>query len=242
LPVRLPSHSQLTSGDLVVAAGRYKDGILTVDAISVDLLATDPVAFFGSAVDYFYILAFARLADGRVLSSSGWEIPATPGLRDGTNAGRPIVIELERHKDGSPVVTRFRDPSGGMSGPGILSPTDRGEQQQPAAPVPSPDLGGQGGPSRQMSPPGMQPGGPGPASLPQPGGPAGLPQPGGPAGLPQPGGPTGLPQPGGPAGLPQPGGPAGLSQPGGRTGFPQFGAPTGFPQPGGGLGRVGPGR
>ena len=175
LPIRLPFHSQVTSGELVVAAGSYKGGILTVDTISVDLLTADPVAFFGSAVDHFYIQTFARLADGRVLSNSGWAVPATPGLQDGSKSGRPTVIELERRKDGSIFVTRFGDPYGGVSSPGGLSPTERGGQQQPLGPAP--DLGRPGAPSGNMSSPGMQPGGP--VGSPQPGGPFGSPQPGG---------------------------------------------------------------
>jgi hypothetical protein len=155
-----------------------------------------------------------------VLTSSGWAMPAAPGLRDGTKSHRPVVIELERRNDGSTVVTRFGDPSGGIGSPGISSPIERGGQQQPA--VPTPDHG--------------------PPGAPFGGAPAGPPQPGGPAGSPQPGGPTGLPQPGGPTGLPQPGGPAGLPQPGGPTGLPQPGGPTGLPQPGGSFGRGGPGR
>jgi hypothetical protein len=185
LRVRLPSHSQVASGELVVAAGSYKDGILAVDAISVDLPAADPVAFFGSGVDHFYIQAFARLADGRVLSSSGWAAPAAPGLQDGTKSGRPGVIELVRRKDGSTVVTRFGDPSAGIPSPGGFSPTERGVQLQPF--VPTPDPGRPGAPAGNRSSPGNQPGGPGGSS--QPGGPGG--------GFSQPGGPIGFPQPGG---------------------------------------------
>ena len=172
-----------------------------VDTISVDLLAADPVAFFGSAVDHFYIQAFARLADGRVLSSSGWAVPAMPGLQDRSKSGRPAVIELERRKDGSTFVTRFGDPSGGSGSPGGGSPTERGGQQQPF--VPGPNLGRPGAPSGNMSSPGMQPGGP--AESPQSGGPAGFPQPGGPAGFPQRGGPAGFPQPSGGPGRGGPG-------------------------------------
>jgi hypothetical protein len=192
LPVILPPHSQVASGEIVVVAGSYKNGMLMADAISVDLLATDPVAFFGPAVDHFYIQAFARLADGRVLSSSGWVVPATPGLQDGTRSGRPAVIELERRKDGSTVVTRIGDPSGGIGGPGGLSPIQRGGPQQPF--VPAPDPGRQGAPSGTMSSPGMQPGGP--VGSPQPGGPVGFPQPGGPVGFPQPSGGLGRVGPG----------------------------------------------
>jgi uncharacterized protein DUF5666 len=159
LPVRLPVHSQITSGELVVAAGRYEAGILAVDTIAVDLLAADPVAFFGPAVDHFYIQTFARLAEGRALSTFGWAVPVAPGLQDRSKSGRPAVIEFERRKDGSTLVTEFGDPSGGNNSPGGLPPADRGGQQQPF--VPAPDLGRPAVPSENRSSPGTPPGGTG---------------------------------------------------------------------------------
>jgi len=174
----------LDGHELVVAAGRYKHGMLTVDTISADLLATDPVAFFGPAADHFYIQAFARIADGRVLSSSGWAVTATRGLHDESKSGRPSVLELERRRDGSTVVTRFGDPSAGGGGPAGLSPSERGAQQ-PSSPgpasdlgrqrapsgqqlpvVPAPDLGRQGGPAGHMNSPAPPLGGPGGFPLP----------------------------------------------------------------------------
>jgi hypothetical protein len=166
LTVRLPSGSSATTGQFIIAQGSYDGETLTADSATADLLATDPLALFGSSVDHFSIESFVSLAGGRLQNPAGWIVPLSQGVRDGLLMDRPIVIELERGKDGGSSVTRLLDAPSFLSPPGLgLSPkTDR--------PGPLPPGGAQSGMGRDL------PGGtirPGPFAPGAPGSPPGLP-------------------------------------------------------------------
>ncbi len=55
----------------VEATGRYADGSLLAASVTPDLLARDPVAYFGAAVDSYLVESFATRTAGGLLTGSG---------------------------------------------------------------------------------------------------------------------------------------------------------------------------
>ena len=90
-------------GQYVAVTGRYRSGRLLADAISADVLAENPEAYFGGDVRVLVVEAYASGSGGHLQIGSGLDVAAAPGLGSVTT-GR-AVIELERRDDGSLLAT-----------------------------------------------------------------------------------------------------------------------------------------
>jgi hypothetical protein len=108
LAVRLPPGATVASGQWVVAEGSYEDSLLVVTAISPDFVASDPTALFAPNIARFLIEGYAEPINGRIVSSSGWSVPASPQPREGGSASRLLVIDLQRTPDGAISTSGFR--------------------------------------------------------------------------------------------------------------------------------------
>lgn len=166
LPVRLPPGSNVAAGQFIVAQGSYDGEMLTIDSVTADLLATDPLALFGSNVSRFSIESFVNLTGGRLQSTTGWVVPLSHGVRDGISTDHPILIELERGKDGHISATRLLNASPSVSQPGLSFPAKMDRPRPPPERGLPSGIGGE-------APGGMMK--PGPFLQPLPGGPLGLP-------------------------------------------------------------------
>ncbi len=110
IPVAAPGQS-------VTAFGHYRDGgVLLAEGVTPDVLAEDPVAYFGGGVGVVVLEAYASVGgDGRLRLGRGREFPASPNL--GPFApDRRAIAEFERREDGAFVVTAVREESGGRVG------------------------------------------------------------------------------------------------------------------------------
>ena len=96
LTLRLPPGEPAPVGAQIVASGRYGDGALSVESLSPDLLASDPTAYFGSAVQHVVIASYVRFEDGRVRLSGGFEAPANPRIGAALTQPGLAVVSLER--------------------------------------------------------------------------------------------------------------------------------------------------
>ena len=96
LALRLPPGQAASVGTQVVVSGHYVEDVLLVEALSPDLLASDPPAYFGSAVRHVVIASYVRFENGRVRLNGGFEAPAGP--RIGAALAQPglAVLSLER--------------------------------------------------------------------------------------------------------------------------------------------------
>ncbi len=96
LTLRLPPGQAASVGAQVVVSGHYVEDALLVEALSPDLLASDPPAYFGPAVHQVVIASYVRFENGRVRLNGGFEAPAAP--RIGAALAQPglAVVSLER--------------------------------------------------------------------------------------------------------------------------------------------------
>lgn len=151
LPVRLPSGSSAAAGQFVVAQGSYDGETLTIDSVAADLLATDPLALFDAGVNRFSIESFASLAGGRLRNAAGWIVALSEGVHDAVPTDSPIVIELERGKNGQISATRLVNASP-FFGPLGLSPPARMDRSGPPPARGLPPGIGSGLPKGAMTP------------------------------------------------------------------------------------------
>lgn len=104
LEVRLAAGGlSVSPGEYVTVTGRYRRGLLLVNAISADVLAENPQAYFGRNVHELVVEAYATGGRGHVQLGPGLDVAAAPGVGS-VMTGR-AVIELERRDDGSLLVT-----------------------------------------------------------------------------------------------------------------------------------------
>ena len=104
-------------GQYVTAFGHYRDGgVLLAESVTLDVLAEDPVTYFGGDVGVVVLEAYASVGgDGRLRLGRGRDLPASPDL--GPFApGRRAIIELERRRNGAFVATAARQEGGVPSG------------------------------------------------------------------------------------------------------------------------------
>ena len=168
LTVRLPRAAAVAPGQWVIAEGADDSGVLAVTAIGPDLVASDPTGFFGPSTTRFLVQGYAETVNGRVVSGSGWSVPAAPQSGPGISPGRLSVVDVQRAPDGTISTSGFRallPPSGIPGGP----PASGGPQQAPSGA--SPFGGGLGGPAGGAGPFRTMPGSfPGPVGGPIGGG------------------------------------------------------------------------
>jgi hypothetical protein len=154
LAVRLPGTANVVSGQWVIAEGHYDHDVLVVSTITLDVVASDPTAFFDPGITRFLIEGYAQSLNGRVISSSGWS--ASVSLpHDEVPTGGLAVIALERAPGGSVSTTGFREQSAPF-GPSDHAPS--GGQQQPFSGA-SPFGGMPDGPAADTGLGGVTPGG-----------------------------------------------------------------------------------
>ena len=119
LTLHLPPGQATAAGTPVVAAGRYDHGTLHVEVLAADLLAVDPAAYFGAAVQRLVIESYVHFEEGHVRLTGGFEAPAGPAI--GAALAHPglAVVALER-EDGSFRVTNMLDAGGRIAVPWSL--------------------------------------------------------------------------------------------------------------------------
>ena len=66
-----PATRDISAGGDVEASGRYVDGSLVADSLAPDLLARDPVGYFGAAVDHYVVEAYATSRPGGLQTGDG---------------------------------------------------------------------------------------------------------------------------------------------------------------------------
>lgn len=148
-------------GQFVTAFGHYRDGsVLLAESVTPDVLAEDPVAYFGRSVGVVVVEAYASVGGGRLRLGRRLDAVPPPGL--GPFTARRAVVEFERRGDGALVATAVREGSARLG-------RQEGMSGQPgSAPQPGPG-GGAPAPGRGASGPGGGPGGQAaPAPVPSP--------------------------------------------------------------------------
>jgi hypothetical protein len=129
LTVRPPPGAMVASGQWVIAEGSYDNGVLAITVIGPDLVASDPTALFGPNTTRFLIEGYSEAINGRIVSGSGWSVPAPPQSGLGTSPGRLSVIDFQRAPDGSLLTSGFRALPSPLGIPG--GPPANGQPQQP---------------------------------------------------------------------------------------------------------------
>ncbi|MGI4793610.1 MAG: DUF5666 domain-containing protein [Janthinobacterium lividum] len=99
------SHDVPVGGD-VEAIGRYMNGSLLADSVAPDLLARDPVAYFGAAVDHYVVETYATSRTGGLQTGNGLQAayhgPDVLG-------GRRVIALSRNLTGGGLVVTKITD-------------------------------------------------------------------------------------------------------------------------------------
>jgi hypothetical protein len=139
--IQLPDGAAPVTGRLVQVSGTYADGLLRATAWEPDLLASDPAAYFGAAVDRLSVEQFVGPGLGGV--SLGDVTIAMPSSADASR-GRsgPAIVDYVRGAGGRMAATSLREAPGGIVPNAAFTP----------APVPGPATlgspfgGGGGGP------------------------------------------------------------------------------------------------
>jgi hypothetical protein len=95
------------SGIFVVATGEERNSELFPDSVVPDLLVSNPLAYFGDAVQRFVIESFVRATDGTIETSGGFSAriaggPSEAGL---SNAPARAVVALQRQDHGVAVMS-----------------------------------------------------------------------------------------------------------------------------------------
>lgn len=145
LPVVPPADTAPVSGQDVTVSGTYAGRSLAARVVAPDLLATNPAAYFGSAVRRFVLETYASVAGGQVRFGRGLEAAAAPGLA-GSMEPRRTILEFDRGPGGRLVATQLRSPGGLVPRGGGL-PADRLRAPMRGfspAPVPTPRALGPG--------------------------------------------------------------------------------------------------
>ena len=122
--------------------GRYEGGMLYPTELAPDLLADDPLAYFGSSARVFVLEGLVMGRDGRVRLGRDLSAPA-PGMGRSDRSGR-AVLQFERAPNGS-VQLRSTGGAGGFR-------DDARDGAGPNAPGPRAGGGGFGGPARSFEP------------------------------------------------------------------------------------------
>ena len=148
-----PATRDIAAGSDVEAIGRYVDGSLVADSVTPDLLARDPVSYFGAAVDRYLVEAYATSRPGGLQTGDGLQAAYHgPDILGGRR-----VIAMSRGANGQGLVaTRITDAaplpgSAGMPvGDGARAGRPAGSQPGPAGS--SAAQGGAGGATRANLP------------------------------------------------------------------------------------------
>ncbi len=150
-----PFSRDVPGGGDVEAIGRYVDGGLAADSVAPDLLARDPVAYFGAAVSHYVVEAYTMPRPGGLQIGTGLQAayhgPDAPGGRR--------VIALSRSVTGDGLVatgiTDVAPPPGSTGAPGgDGAGAGRPPGGQPGSAGGSGPQGGAGGAARATIPAG----------------------------------------------------------------------------------------
>ncbi len=127
----------LQNGQFATVFGRYEAGMLIVDIATLDILAADPVGYFGDSVGFVVVETDAFVSGGRVRLGGGREylVPAT--MENGPH--RDAFVEFERRPNGSFQPTGLRERTRPFAGPaatgGFAAPLARPHFE--SAPMPN---------------------------------------------------------------------------------------------------------
>lgn len=126
----------------VTVSGRYEGGVLIAEAVSPDLLVTDPAAHFSDDVDRILVETYVRPVDGSLeLNGSVLAVGAGPGVRSIVGNTEPVraVVEFTRRPDGDfhPTDARAAPDLPGPPGDRHVGP------HPPMAPPMAPPMGSQ---------------------------------------------------------------------------------------------------
>ncbi|HYZ61828.1 MAG TPA: DUF5666 domain-containing protein [Acetobacteraceae bacterium] len=140
-----PLPAELQPGQSVTAAGRYANGVLDPDTLRPDLLAENPVAYFGGSTRVFVLQGFVTAADGQLRLGQGANIPIQgPAPPIGSNLA---IVRVERLDNDSLRLTSVRPLEGQAGAPfGPLGPGGSGPGFRNA-----PTPGGRSGEAGTMS-------------------------------------------------------------------------------------------
>jgi len=143
LALRFAGKPTVRPGEFVQVSGQLAGGVLGVEAVTPDLLATDPPARFGPNVDRLVIQSFTSVLDGRVRLGPAFEADTAAGLAPAGLASALHVVEFDRAPGGHFLATGLRASAG--PGSAILGPawtpagpaTVRPDRAFTPAPVPN---------------------------------------------------------------------------------------------------------
>lgn len=144
LEIRPVDTHRLLPGQAVTVSGRYADGVLYASTLTPDVLAENPVAYFGPSVGAFVLEGYVSDAGGRLrlgrwtansISAFG---PVMPGravvefARGGNGALRTMSIHMPPAAPNGPV-----RPISGASGGGAFRPPPMEPRHLMPAPLPN---------------------------------------------------------------------------------------------------------
>ena len=141
--IQLPNGAEPVAGRLVQVSGIYADGLLRANALEADLLASDPAAYFGAAVDRLSVEQFVTAgATGTEFGTMPGEIP---GIVGSSGRSGPAIVDFARAANGRMAATSLREAPGGtvpgaaftpapVPGPGTLGPPSGGGGLGPGLP------------------------------------------------------------------------------------------------------------
>jgi len=101
-----PPGVRVSAGMFVTVSGHYAAGTLRADMLEHDLLAQDPIAYFGSAARRIIEHAIVRIETGRVLLNSNVAVPLAADVSVPNGDAVNAVITMERGADGAFTVTK----------------------------------------------------------------------------------------------------------------------------------------
>jgi len=101
-----PPGVRVSAGMFVTVSGHYAAGTLRADMLEHDLLAQDPIAYFGSAARRIIEHTIVRIETGRVLLNSNVAVPLAADVSVPNGDAVNAVITMERGADGAFTVTK----------------------------------------------------------------------------------------------------------------------------------------
>ncbi len=110
--IQFPNDAEPAAGQLVRVSGTYAGGLLRSDAWEPDLLASDPAAYFGAAVDRLSVEQYLPVGGtGAWLGNTPAGGPVFIGGAGGRNG--PAIVNFARMADGTMAPTSLREARGG---------------------------------------------------------------------------------------------------------------------------------
>jgi hypothetical protein len=96
-----PAVTNTAPGTFVSVVGKYADKTAEVTSIDTDLLAQDPVGYFGTSAQQLIVQAFVHASNGLVWLNNGRSFTATPEVTGSGRGYHNAIVWLKRTADGS---------------------------------------------------------------------------------------------------------------------------------------------